>query len=65
MKTRILGAIGVVFGGFILLSGLLNGMEGQGNYALGQIAGLIFGGALFMIGLYSLLKKKGHDTYLR
>jgi len=58
MKYRILGAIGIFFGGAILVSGLLNGLEGESTYALGQIAGLIFGLILFGVGLYYLIKYK-------
>jgi len=67
MKTRILGAIGVILGGAIVLSGLMNGAAGEGYYAAGQIAGLLLGLALFGAGLYYLLRgrDKGRYTYLR
>ena len=65
MRYSILGAIGVVFGGAILLSGVLNGVKGEGTYAQGQIAGLIFGVLLFGVGLYYLIKGRRKDTYLK
>jgi hypothetical protein len=63
MRNRISGAIGVVWGGAILIFGFLRGgPEGTGAYANGQGAGFIFGVLLFAIGLYYLVKgdaKKG------
>jgi membrane associated rhomboid family serine protease len=65
MKIRILAAVGIVFGSAILLSGVLNGVKGEGTYAQGQIAGLIFGVLLFAVGLYYLIKGRRKDTYLK
>lgn len=59
MRNRIVGAIGVIWGGAILLFGFLKGApEGGGAYAQGQGAGLVFGALLFMAGLYFLIKGK-------
>lgn len=57
MKHRILSAIGVILGGAIVLSNLMNGSpEGSGTYTQGQVGGLIFGIVLFGAGLYYLIK---------
>ena len=55
MRNRILGGIGVVWGGAVLIYALMNGgPQGEGAYAAGQTGGLIFGGVLFVVGLYYL-----------
>src|SRR5690349_13119969 len=51
IKNRILGGVGVVWGGAILVYGFLTGVpQGRGAYAAGGIAGLVFGGLLFVVG---------------
>ena len=60
MKNKILGWIGVVWGGAVLLSGLAKvffGGMGGGAYGAGQLAGFIFGGLLCFAGVYTLRKK--------
>ena len=61
MRNRIFGAIGVLWGGAILVSKLISGhlASGSGAYASGQIAGLVFGVLLFVVGLYYLIKGGG------
>lgn len=60
MWARILGAIGVLWGGAILVVGLMKGgPRGEGAYAAGQVGGLVFGGLLFVVGLYYLVKGGG------
>lgn len=57
MRNKILGAIGVIWGGGILVSAFLHGgPQGSGAYAAGQTAGLIFGFVLLLAGVYYLLK---------
>ena len=59
MKNKILGWIGVVWGGLVLLSGLaklLSGGLGGGAYGAGQFAGFLFGGLLCLAGVYTLRK---------
>jgi hypothetical protein len=57
MLTRILAAIGALWGGGILLSAFLgSGPEGSGAYAQGQAAGFIFGAVLFGVGMFYLIK---------
>jgi hypothetical protein len=57
MRNRILGAIGVLWGGAVLVSGFLKqGAEGEGAYAAGQMGGLFLGGLLFCVGMYFLVK---------
>jgi len=60
MRNRIFGAIGVIWGGSILLFGLLKGgPEGSGAYAQGQGIVPLLRAALFSVGLYYLIKGKG------
>ncbi len=61
MRNRILGGIGVVWGGAILLFSLLKGgPQGEGAYAAGQTMGMIFGGLLLVVGFYYLIKGDGN-----
>jgi hypothetical protein len=57
-RYRILGAIALIWGGALLLSRLLgfSRIEGSGAYGAGQYLGLIFGGLLFIAGLYAVIK---------
>lgn len=62
-RYRMVGAIALVWGGALLLSRLLgfSRVEGEGAYAAGQYAGLVFGALLFIAGLYAVItggKKK-------
>jgi hypothetical protein len=58
MRNRIFGAIGVLWGGAVLLSGLLRGSQsgGSGAYQAGQRMGILTGALLFGVGLYYLIK---------
>jgi hypothetical protein len=56
MRSRIFGAIGVVWGGVILVSGYVRGLHGNGAYAAGQMIGLAFGALLLLVGARYLLK---------
>jgi hypothetical protein len=57
MRNRIFGAIGVVWGGLMLLSAFLRGEpQGSGSYAAGQNAALVFAVLLVLVGGYYLLK---------
>ena len=58
MKQRILGAIGVLWGGALLALHLTRGARsgGLGAYVAGRAFALAFAGALFGVGLYCLLR---------
>jgi hypothetical protein len=58
MSNRFIGAIGVLWGGGLLLFKLLSGGQTQANgaYAAGQGMGWIFGLALFLVGIYYLVR---------
>jgi len=58
LRNRILGAIGVVWGGLILLGRFASErpVEGTGSYAGGQMIGLIFAVLLLLVGLYYLIR---------
>ena len=61
MRNRILGAIGVIWGGLILLGRLIGGgpEDGAGAYAAGQMTGVVFGVLLLVVGLYYLTRSNG------
>jgi hypothetical protein len=57
MRNRIFGAIGVIWGGLMLVSAFLRGgPQGSGAYAAGQTAALVFAVLLVIVGGYTLLK---------
>jgi hypothetical protein len=58
MRNRIFGAIGVIWGGGVLLYSFVGRgqVEGSGAYAAGQMTAVVFGGLLFLVGLYYLMK---------
>lgn len=58
IKNRVLGAVGAIWGGAILIYGLMKGgPEGEGAYAQGQGASFVFGALMFAVGLYYLFKR--------
>lgn len=58
IKNRVLGAVGVIWGGAVLIHGLMKGgSEGEGAYAQAQGGALVFGGLMVAVGLYYLLKR--------
>jgi hypothetical protein len=57
MRNAILGVIGVLWGGAMLISGVLRGVSGSGSYAAGQVTALGFGVALFAAGGWTLMKR--------
>ncbi|HWZ63362.1 MAG TPA: hypothetical protein VNX02_10100 [Steroidobacteraceae bacterium] len=60
MRNRILGAIGVIWGGAVLLNWYRgSGAHGSGAYAAGYSTGVIFGALLFLVGGYYLLSGGG------
>ncbi len=63
-RYRIVGAIALVWGGALVLSHLfgLQRVEGSGAYAAGQYTGLIFGGLLFVAGLYAVITGGGKKS---
>jgi hypothetical protein len=57
MRNRIFGAIGVTWGGLMLVSSFMRGgPQGSGAYAAGQTGALVFAVLLVMIGGYYLAK---------
>ena len=57
MRNRIFGAIGVLWGGAVLVRYLLRGTgQTSGAYATGQHVALAFAALLFIVGLYYLIK---------
>jgi len=58
VRNKILGGIGVLWGGAIVVAQVL-GQESQGSeaYQTGQTAALVFGVLMFAAGLYYFFKK--------
>ena len=57
MRNRIFGAIGIIWGGGILISMFLRGVpQGRGAYAAGSYGGLVLGALLLIAGLYAFFK---------
>lgn len=58
-RNRVLGLIGVIWGGAILLSRFLSASppSGSGAYGAGRAAGLVFAILLLVVGGYYLFKK--------
>ena len=61
MRNRIFGAIGVLWGGGLLLFQLLGSgqAQGKGAYGAGQTSALIFGGLFLVVGMFYLVKGPG------
>ena len=61
MRNRVLGAIGVIWGGLILLGRLASGGadDGAGAYGAGRAVGLVFAVLLLVVGLYYLVRGGG------
>jgi hypothetical protein len=60
MRQRVFGLIGVLLGGFALLSFFSgNGTRGNAGYQMGGCFGLILAALLFFVGLTALLKGDG------
>jgi hypothetical protein len=58
MRNRIFGALGVLWGGAVLIYALTKDEAPRGTNAAaaGNTAGTVFGGLLFVVGLYYLIK---------
>ena len=58
MRNKIFGVIGTLWGGAILINGLL-GQPQQGSeaYQAGQMGALVFGAIMLAAGLYYFFKK--------
>jgi LPXTG-motif cell wall-anchored protein len=63
MRNRIIGAIGILWGGAILLRYFLNkgSVDRDAAYASGQKAAVVFGALLFVAGLYYFMKKRKQE----
>jgi len=64
MRNKILGVIGILWGGFILANHFLRATPPpSGNAArdAGSSAGLILGGLMLAAGIYALVKPKSPD----
>jgi len=63
MRNRVVGLIGVLWGGGILVSSFLrSGPAGGSAYQSGQTAGYIFGAILFGAGLFYLIRGSGKNS---
>lgn len=58
MRDKIIGAIGIVWGGGMLLRWLMSGPPaGIGGYQGGQTAGALLGAVMLVAGLYRFFKR--------
>ncbi|WP_369649421.1 MULTISPECIES: hypothetical protein [unclassified Variovorax] len=58
MRDKIIGAIGIVWGGGMLLKWLMSGPPaGIGGYQGGQTAGALLGAVMLVAGLYRFFKR--------
>ena len=58
MKNKILGIVGIIWGGLILLRCIVSDSAGEsGAYQTGQTMGVVLGAGLFLAGCYALVKK--------
>lgn len=59
MRNRIIGGIGVLWGGWIMLHWLLSDAPAGASsaYRSGQSGAALFGAAMFCVGLYYFFKK--------
>ena len=58
MKNKVLGGIGILWGGGILFNWLNGGGGGGGAYGAGQDFAAIFGLVMFLAGVHYLFNKK-------
>ena len=68
MKNKILAWIGVIWGGLIVLSGLVKLFSGGisgGAYGVGQLLAFVFGGVLCFAGARGLSQKPKVDNRIR
>jgi hypothetical protein len=61
LRNRILGAIGVLWGGLIRLGRLKGGhaVQGAGAYAVGQAVAVVLAVLMVLVGLYYLVRGGG------
>ena len=58
MRNRIFGAIGILWGGAIVVNWLLSGSAPASQaYQAGQLGGMLFGALMFIVGLYYIFKR--------
>ena len=63
MKAKILGVVGLVWGGVILIRFFFFSLyEVNPAYKAGRYSALIFGFIIIILGIYSLFKKKRMDS---
>ena len=66
MRNRIMGLIGVLWGGGVVLSSLLKGEDARGGaYATGSAGAAIFGLVMFCAGMFYLIKGDGNSAPTR
>lgn len=57
MRNKILGTIGILWGGAIVISFVARGAPvGGGPYAAGALTGVLFGVVMFVAGVYYVRK---------
>jgi len=63
MRNKIFGAIGAIWGGGILVNWLLSNQSSANEaYQSGQNGAVIFGGLMFLAGVYYFFKKPANKA---
>ena len=57
MRNKVFGAIGILWGGALVAKWLATGVRGGDAYAAGQYAGVAFGAAMLLAGLYAFFRR--------
>lgn len=66
MRNKIVGGIGMLWGGAILANQILGGPSDESEaYQVGQTVAMVFGGLMFVVGAYYLFKKSGNSQGAR
>jgi hypothetical protein len=55
-RNRVIGTLGAIWGGAVVISGLMRNLSGDGAYAAGQITGFAFGSVMLVAGLFYAIK---------
>ena len=62
MKNRLLGLIGILWGGFLLFNWLTGNVVQDDAYSAGQVGAVLFGALFSIAGLYFLVRGDGREV---
>ena len=58
---KLLPLIAVIWGGGVIVYGISKGLSGSGSYAAGQVAAMLFGVVLVVVGVRSFTRRSGNS----